>query len=213
LDASIDLRRQLLRIGAPPVTRIVFTHAHVDHFFGLDELRGIQFRAGRPVEVFAADDVLACLPKVYGHLFDKSIQKGGGILQVETHRTSNRFRVGAFELVTLPVCHGALRIQGYRWGDTAYLTDCSRIPEETWPLLDGLDTLIVGMLRKKPHPTHFNLNQAMEVVGRLNPRRTFFIHMTHDIRHEETSRELPDGVELAYDGLTIDLSPFDPTGW
>ena len=213
LDASIDLRQQLLREGSPLVRRVVFTHAHVDHFFGLDELRGVQYHTRLPTEVFAAEDVVRALYRAYSHLFDDSVQKGGGILTVEINRIADRFRVGPMELVTLPVYHGRLPIQGYRWGSMAYVTDCSSIPHETWPSLQHLDTLVLGMLRKRPHPTHFNLDQALEVVSKLTPRRTFFIHMTHDIVHSEVSKELPSGVELAYDGLAVDLEPFDPLNW
>ena len=87
------------------------------------------------------------------------------------------------------------------------------IPESSWPLLKGLDVLVLGMLRKRPHPTHFNLDQALEVVARLKPRLAYFIHMTHDLLHAETEKELPEGVHLAYDGLQVELHGFDPTGW
>jgi len=213
LDTSIDLRQQLLGEGSPLVTHVVYTHAHVDHFFGLDELRGVQFRTGRVIDLYGSEEVIDSLHRVYGHLFDSSVQQGGGILHVAVHGISARFRAGPAELETLPILHGTLPIQGYRWGTLAYLTDCSRIHEATWPLLEGLDTLVLGMLRKKPHPTHFNLDQALEVVERLAPRKTYFVHMTHDLLHAETNAELPGGVELAYDGLRIDLDPFDPLRW
>lgn len=213
VDASIDLRQQLLREGSPLVSRVLFTHSHFDHFFGLDELRGVQFHTREPIEIYASQDVIDTLHRVYRHLFDESVQRGGGILKVEVHRTTERFVAGPMELVTLPAWHGRLPVQGYRWGNMVYLTDCSKIPEETWPLLESLDVLVLGMLRKRPHTTHFNLDQALEVVERLAPRRTYFVHMTHDISHSEINAELPPTVELAYDGLTIDLDPFDPRQW
>jgi phosphoribosyl 1,2-cyclic phosphate phosphodiesterase len=213
IDTSIDLRAQLLREGTPLVTRVAYTHAHVDHFFGLDELRGIQFRTRRPIELYGGAETLASLRRVYTHLFDANVQKGGGILWVETHPVEGRFSVGGFELEPLPVFHGDLPILGYRWGDLAFITDCSAIPGPTWELLGGIDTLVLGMLRKRAHPTHFNLDQALAVVERIAPRRTYFIHMTHDLLHAETNAELPPGVELAYDGLKIDLNRFEPATW
>ncbi len=213
LDTSIDLRQQLAMAGAPLVATVVYTHAHVDHFFGLDELRVVQYRLDKPIDIYCSEEVKERLHAVYSHLFDPHVQQGGGILSIRVHPTSERFSTGAMDLAVLPVYHGSQPVQGYRWGDLAYITDCSFIPESTWPLLEGLDTLVLDALRKRPHETHFCLAEALEVVERLQPRRTYFIHMTHDLLHEETNAELPEGVELAYDGLEIDLPPFDPVEW
>ncbi len=213
LDTSIDLRQQLAMAGAPLVVTVVYTHAHVDHFFGLDELRVVQYRLDKPIDIFCSEEVKHRLLAVYSHLFDPDVQQGGGILSVRVHPTRERFRAGVMDLVTLPVLHGTQQVQGYRWGGLAYITDCSFIPEKTWPLLEGLDTLVLDALRKRPHDTHFCLEEALEVVAKLQPRRTYFIHMTHDLLHAETNEELPEGVELAYDGLEIDLPGFDPVEW
>ncbi|MCG3199602.1 MAG: Ribonuclease BN [bacterium] len=213
IDTSIDLRQQLLREGAPPVFRVVYTHSHVDHFFGLDELRAVQFVVKRPIEVFGSAEIHERVRAVYTHLFDPNAQSGGGILSVRLHPAEGRFTAGGFGLQTLQVLHGKLPVQGYRWGSLAYITDCSAIPEQTWKLLAGVDTLVLDALRKRPHETHFNIDQALEVVARLGPRRTYFIHMTHDLLHAETNAELPEGVELAYDGLELELPSFDPLNW
>lgn len=213
IDSGIDLRYQLLRAGAPLVRDVVYTHAHVDHFFGLDELRAIQFVTGLPIHLHATEEVEQALRIVYRHLFDGAVQQGGGILQVQVHRIADRFRAGSIELETLPILHGKLPISGFRFGSLAYMTDCSDIPETTWPLLEGIEVLVLGMLRKRPHPTHFNLDQALEATARLKPRQTFFVHMTHDLVHEEIEAELPEGVHLAYDGLIVNLPAFDPIGW
>lgn len=213
LDTSIDLRQQLASAGAPLVTSVVYTHAHVDHFFGLDEMRVVQYRVDRPIDIFCSDEVRERLLAVYAHLFDPYVQQGGGILSVKVHPATARFSTGAMDLVTLPVLHGTQQVQGYRWGSLAYITDCSCIPESTWPLLEGLDTLVLDALRKRRHATHFSLDEALDVVARLQPRQTYFIHMTHDLLHEETNAELPAGVALAYDGLEIELPDFDPLAW
>lgn len=213
IDTSIDLRAQFFRAGTPLVSHVVYTHAHVDHFFGLDELRVIQYHLNGPIHVYCSEEVQSRLEVVYAHLFDPNVQKGGGILSVEVHPATGRFRVGGIELLTLPVFHGSQVVQGYRWGGLAYITDCSFIPDETMSLLEGVDTLVLDALRKKQHATHFNLEQALAVVERLKPRRTWFIHMTHDLLHKETNAALPEGVELSFDGLEIDLPGFDPIGW
>lgn len=213
LDTSIDLRQQLMRAGAPRVHDVVFTHAHVDHFFGLDELRAVQFLSGLPIDIHASEEVRERLLETYQHLFNPDAQKGGGILSVNIHPLSDRFRAGPLELIRIPVLHGTLPVDGFRWGDLAYVTDCSFIPDTSWPLLEGIDTLVLDALRRRPHPTHFSIDQALEVVARIHPRRTYFIHMTHDLLHAETNASLPDGVELAYDGLEIELNDFDPVHW
>jgi phosphoribosyl 1,2-cyclic phosphate phosphodiesterase len=106
-------------------------------------------------------------------------------------------------LMPIRLMHGRFQVLGFRCGDLAYCTDVVRIPDESWPLLEGLDTLILDALRPEPHPTHFNLEQALEVVQRLKPRRTFLTHLSHRFDHAETEAILPNGVALAYDGLSL----------
>ncbi|MBI3838858.1 MAG: MBL fold metallo-hydrolase, partial [Planctomycetia bacterium] len=102
--------------------------------------------------------------------------------------------------------HGKFRVLGFRFGNVAYCTDTNGIPAESWPLLEGLDVLVLDALRPKPHPTHFSLDEAIEVAQRLKPKRTYFTHMSHDLEHEATNASLPSGMELAYDGLRIPLT-------
>ena len=116
-----------------------------------------------------------------------------------------RFSLGPADVVPVPLLHGTHPILGYRLDSFAYLTDCSAIPDSSWPLLEGLDTLVLDALRHKPHPTHFTLAQAVEAAARIGARRTYFTHMCHDLPHAETNAALPDGVELAYDGLVVQL--------
>lgn len=213
IDTSIDLRAQFFRAGTPLVNQVVYTHAHVDHFFGLDELRVIQYYLQGPIHIYCSEEVHHRLEVVYAHIFDPYVQKGGGILSVEVHPAEGRFRAGAMELLTLPVFHGGQPVQGYRWGGLAYITDCSHIPDSTLELLEGVEVLVLDALRHKSHETHFNLEQALAVVECLKPRQTWFIHMTHDLQHAETNAGLPEGVELSYDGLEIELSSFDPSKW
>ena len=102
--------------------------------------------------------------------------------------------------------HGVLPVLGFRIGSFAYLTDCNQIPDASWPLLDGVTTLVLDALRRRPHTTHFNIDEALEVVARLRPARTYFTHITHDLGHAETCASLPRGVELAYDGQVIEIA-------
>jgi phosphoribosyl 1,2-cyclic phosphate phosphodiesterase len=109
-------------------------------------------------------------------------------------------------IVPVPLWHGQMPVLGFRTGTFAYLTDCNRLDDAAWPLLKGVDTLVLDALRDKPHSTHFTVRQALDVVARLAPRRAYLTHMTHDLGHSETSARLPAGVELAYDGLVIDVA-------
>jgi phosphoribosyl 1,2-cyclic phosphate phosphodiesterase len=105
----------------------------------------------------------------------------------------------------VPIFHGQRQILGLRMGNFAYLTDCSRIPDESWPLLEDLDLLVLDALREKPHPTHLSLSEAVDVTRRIAPRRACFTHMCHNLRHADTCAKLPCGMTLAYDGLVVDL--------
>jgi phosphoribosyl 1,2-cyclic phosphate phosphodiesterase len=113
--------------------------------------------------------------------------------------------LGGVEIVPVPLWHGRLPVLGFRIGSFAYLTDCNHIPDSSWPLLDGVRTLVLDALRDRPHPTHFSVTQALEVVDRLGPERTYFTHICHDLPHAATCARLPAGVELAYDGLVLDV--------
>ena len=115
------------------------------------------------------------------------------------------FSLGGVEVTPIPVLHGSRMILGYRLGTFAYLTDCSAIPESSWPLLAGVRTLVLDALRDRPHPTHFSVAEALEVVARLQPTRTYLTHICHDLPHAATCARLPAGVELAYDGLVLNV--------
>jgi phosphoribosyl 1,2-cyclic phosphate phosphodiesterase len=115
------------------------------------------------------------------------------------------FTLGGVEIVPVPIFHGPRPILGFRLGGFAYLTDCSRIPEESWPLIDGVETLIIDALRDRPHPTHFSMSEAVQAVERIGPRRAYFTHICHDLPHAATCARLPPGVELAYDGLVLTI--------
>jgi phosphoribosyl 1,2-cyclic phosphate phosphodiesterase len=139
---------------------------------------------------------------VFAYAFRKT-QEGGGKPQVETNIVAGQFQIQGVEITPIPVFHGELPIFGYRIGRAAYVTDCSCIPPQSLTLLKDLDLLILGVIRREPHPTHMHLDQALELVETLRPKRTYFTHISHLLDHDETNHTLPQGVELAYDGLRI----------
>jgi phosphoribosyl 1,2-cyclic phosphate phosphodiesterase len=132
-------------------------------------------------------------------------RKGGGIPRIDAHVIDGPFTAAGVRVIPVPLWHGDTPILGFRFGRFAYLTDCSGLPDESWRLVDGVDTLVIDALREKKHPTHFNVEEAVAAVKRIAPRRAYFTHMAHDLGYAETNARLPAGMELAYDGLVLDV--------
>lgn len=207
IDTAPEMRLQLLRERIRQVHAIVYTHAHADHLFGLDDARLFSRAIGGPVPVYCEAEVEQTIRTVFPYAFNDQASRipSGGVPKLNFQRIGP----GApFELLgerfsPLRLEHGHFRVLGFRIGDLAYCTDVSRIPAESWPLLEGLDTLVLDALRHEPHPTHFNLEQALDVIATLKPRRAYLTHLSHGFDHGPTESTLPDGVALAYDGLTL----------
>ena len=125
---------------------------------------------------------------------------------MDPHEITGPFTLRGVHVVPVPVWHGLMPVLGFRFGNIAYLTDCNRLDDSAWELVEGVDTLIIDALRDRPHGTHFSLQEALDVIARIKPRRAYTTHMTHDLGHEATALRLPAGVELAYDGLVLDVS-------
>ena len=209
IDTSPEMRLQLLRERVGFVHAIAYTHAHVDHLFGLDDARLFPRSIGGPVPVYCEARVEDSIRTVFSYAFHDSAPKipAGGVPKIAFHRIEPGQPFETLGETILPVRleHGRLGILGYRVADLAYCTDVSLIPEETWPLLEGLDTLIIDALRPEPHPTHFHLAKALEAIERLCPRRAYLTHLSHAFDHGATEADLPPNVRLAYDGLALDF--------
>lgn len=206
VDAGPDLRAQALRHRLRRVDAIFLTHGHADHILGLDDVRRFNYLQQRPMPCYGDEPTIADVRQTFAYAFDRRTQKGGGLPQVETFTIAGPFCVGRHEIVPVPLFHGRRPILGLRLDRFAYLTDCNAIPESSWPLLEGLDVLVLDALRHRPHPTHFSLAEAIEVSRRIGARRTYFTHMCHDLPHAATCAELPPAMELAYDGLVVEVS-------
>ncbi len=205
VDTSTDLRTQALRHDLRRVDAILFTHSHADHIFGLDDVRRFNVVQHGAIPFFADERTLADLRRTFSYIFTPPAAIGGGIPQLVPFRIGGPFSLGGVEVTPVPVLHGARPILGFRLDRFAYLTDCSAIPAASWPLLEGVELLIVDALRHRTHPTHFNVEEALAVVARLRPRQAYFTHICHDLPHAETCAALPAGVELAYDGLILSV--------
>ncbi len=205
IDCGPDFRMQALRENISQVDGLFVTHTHADHIFGMDDLRAVNWRQGRPVQVFGDQATLDKLSVVFDYCFNPP-QQGGGVPQFQFQLVENGvpFDFEGVRVTPVPILHGKLPILGYRFDDLVYLTDCSAIPESSYPLIEGVDTLIISALREKPHSTHFSIHQAIEEAKRFSPRQTFFIHMTHDLDYSETNKDLPEGMELLYDGMEFE---------
>jgi phosphoribosyl 1,2-cyclic phosphate phosphodiesterase len=215
VDCGRDFHAQAIKQGIERIDYLLLTHTHFDHIAGIDELRVFTSRQQQSIPIFGKQEHLSYIKQyIYHYLFDKEVQKGGGIANVDLVALNGRFLLEGILIEPLPVYHGRMEILGYRFGNIAYLSDVSAIPKSTRQKLYGLDTLILGTLRHKEHPTHFNFSQALEVVAELQPKRAFFTHICHDVLHEAVDRQFADpgsayysplDVRLAYDGLTLEF--------
>jgi phosphoribosyl 1,2-cyclic phosphate phosphodiesterase len=205
VDTSTDFRSQALAFDITGLDIILFTHHHADHVMGLDDVRPFNFRQRRPIPCVGSASTLAALRRMFFYVWDRSTPKGGGLPQLRLLEVTGPFCLGPTEVVPVPILHGSLPILGYRVDRFAYLTDCSEIPEASWPLLEGVEVLVLGALRHRPHPTHFSLTEAVEAAARIGARQTYFTHMCHDLPHAETCASLPPSVTLAHDGLVVEL--------
>lgn len=222
IDTPPDHREQSIRHGLDRCDAIVYTHCHVDHTFGLDDVRRYNALMRQPIEIFADDETLDHLRRVYRHIFERHHNRNDSFVADLAPRrieAGKAFALHGLKFTPLALLHGRQPVLGFRLEATgpdglpladqpgpfpfAYCTDVNAIPPETWPRLTGLRTLVLGMPRYRSHPTHFTVDEAVDVARRVGAGRTHFIHMTHDIRHAELDPRLPEGMSLGFDGLMI----------
>lgn len=206
IDTPPELRLQLIREKIDLIHAVVYTHSHADHLFGLDDLRLFGYRLRHAVPLYCEEIVERQIRMAYSYAFaepDPELHHGA-IPQLELRRLGvEPFELLGMRIQPIRLIHGKLPVLGFRIGDVAFCTDVSFIPDESWPLLENLEVLVVDALREEGHATHFGIRQALEVVDRVRPKRTYLTHVSHHLEYEATNARLPENVELSYDGLRI----------
>jgi len=206
VDTTPELRLQAIANSLHKIHAVVFTHAHADHIFGLDDVRRYNTVLNAPLPLYATPDTMAVLRRAFAYAFESVPRTTDALYRPELIPT---LIDGPFDLfgetwTPIPLPHGKAAVLGFRVGNFAYCTDCSDIPAASRSLLQDLDVLIIDGLRMRPHPTHLSFDQAQQIIADLKPKRAFFTHMSHDIRHADLVQKLPAHVRPLHDTLVIE---------
>ena len=205
IDCGPDFRQQMLANNVKKLDAIFYTHEHNDHTAGLDDIRPYFFRQG-DIPIFAHQRVLNSLRRKFDYIFTSEDRYPGAPAVIENVVQNEEFQFEGLSIMPVDFKHNKLQVFGYRLGDFAYLTDIKRISEEEIAKLKDLKVLVVSALRREPHHSHFNLEEALEFVEMVKPERTYFTHISHMLGfHAEVEEELPVNVHLAYDNLKIEI--------
>lgn len=206
IDTGPDFREQALRARMTHLDAVFYTHAHADHILGMDDLRPLSFavqrESGETIPLYAAPETAEVLERIYEYTFSPDATYPTRA-RVRLEPLDERTRVHGVEFLRIPVRHGAMPISGFRFGNAAYLTDVSEIPDASFRLLEGVDVLVVSALRHKPHPSHATVEQAVGWAEQIGARQTWLTHIAHDLGHEATNRNLPGNIRMSYDGLSV----------
>lgn len=202
VDTSTDLRQQCLRAAIERVDGVLYTHAHADHVLGLDELRIFNFVHRRDIPIWGDEPTLAGLRRMFAYAFEPGAR---GVPRLDPRPLADEIELFGRRVAAVPVEHGESTVQALRLDGFAYVTDCSGIPAAAAERLADADVLVIDALRREPHPSHFTLEEALREIERLQPRQAYLTHLSHVFDHAQLQQELPEGVDVAHDGLVLPL--------
>ena len=206
IDCGPDFRQQMLRTNCRKLDAIIFTHEHADHTTGIDDVRPYFFRQGK-IPIYLHERVLNSLHNRFAYIFDpKQKYPGAPDFEVNLITKENDFQILGLNITPIEAVHYKLPVLGFRLGKFAYLTDVKTISDKEMLKLNGLDTLVINALRYESHPSHLNIEEAMEIIDQVKPKQTFFTHISHNMGfHDEVCSSLPKSVSLAFDGLVLEV--------
>lgn len=206
IDCGPDFRAQMLQSGCLKMDALLFTHEHADHTAGLDDIRPFYFKQGE-IPLYGHKRVLENLARRFDYIFQTENKYPGAPSVIPILVNNNEsFFVNGQTVIPVNACHGGLQVFGYRIGDFAYLTDVKTIEDSEIQKIKGVKVLVINVLRKEPHPTHFNLEEALAFIKKVQPEKTYFTHISHNFGfHETIESELPEHVFVAYDNLQITI--------
>ena len=204
IDTPPEMRLELVQHNIKKVDTVLMTHAHADHIMGFDDIRALNWYQEKEMPVYADEKTLEHIRRIYPYIFADN-NPGGGVPQVVLKKVEKKFKLQDLQITSVPIYHGDNLILGYRINNFAYLTDCSKIPDESLELLEGIEYAAVDALRYTEHPTHMSVDQAVDLVNDLGLKHGYITHMSHRVEHEELVKYLPDNVSPAFDGLTIEV--------
>ncbi len=205
IDCSPDFRQQMLRENVKQADAILFTHAHRDHTGGLDDIRGFNYTMKKAMPLYMNRETCDTLKKHYEYIFNGNDYPG--IPKVDIHIIDNHpFIVEGIEVRPVEVLHHRMRVFAFRIEDFTYITDANFIHHDEKKKIAGSKVIVINALRKDPHISHYNLKQAIEVIRELNPQKAYLTHISHQLGfHDEVNRELPENIEVAFDGLRVEV--------
>ncbi len=209
IDASTDLRAQALQHGIDRIDAVLCTHSHADHILGIDDLRVFNLLTRRRIPLYGTAATLSEIRRIFSYIFEPDPRYEGGLLaQLDSYEITafSPFTLDGARILPFQLWHGRLEVLGFRIGSFAYATDCKTIPEESYSALRELDVLVLDGLRYEAHRSHMTIPEAIEAAQRIGARKTYLTHMTHSVDYDTVNAQLPNGIELAYDGLEFEAT-------